>query len=232
MTKVAIFVPIYLEGVDPVGNERFARTVRWFDYMYNSGISNYLHFDDMIVSDNGSSAEKKAQLKRLFPNLRWIEHEVSLTKLGDKHHDYPYCWRALYDYADVCKSGAYRKVYKFDTDAFILSGRLAEFLHCLNTGWTAMGLKRPKGFPADEFSVIIDDSFHLLTTFCQGDFMQHHGKVFERSLPFTHIERNFIVGRFGTDRKPPQQSVLMDAYGQAPLTIDLKFGGIRGRNLT
>ncbi len=223
MTKVAIFVPIYLEGVDPVGNERFARTVRWFDYMLKGKIKKHLNFDDIIVSDNGSSAEKKAQLKQLFPNLRWIEHEVSLTKLGDQHHDYPYCWRALYDYADVCKSGTYRKVYKFDTDAFILTKRLTDYFNSADSGWIAMGLKRPKNFPADEFSVINADSFHLLTTFCQGDFMQHHGKVFERSLPFTHVERNFVVGRFGTDKRFTEQTVLMDAYGQAQLDVKLEF---------
>jgi hypothetical protein len=147
-----------------------------------------------------------------------LRAEPSLT--GGGHVRYPYCWRHLYQLKPIISLG-FEKIICIDSDAFILSRRLAHFVRDLSSGWVAFH-ERKHNFPTAEFQVLCKDAFWIYQDFTAIPYMAHMGKLMEISLPFTDIRHEFFCERSGEDRKAQTEG--QDLYAQASLGTELKFG--------
>lgn len=230
---ILLYAPCYLDGLDDLGNDRLARNLRYLDY-YRS-IKKEIGFDRIVMIDNGSSIDKLAHLKGnvfneyndLISSVESSDLDVwhfqnSLKKTVHGQHDYPYCWRTVYFMRDLIEFYNATKIIFIDSDAFVVSKKLAEYVRRWNKGWHSLYCKK-YDFPESSFHVINQDSFYLLKAYTRdGDFMSRNNKVImEKSLPFTHVHKEFDCDRYGETRVPYRTG--MDLYCQAPLDVPLSF---------
>lgn len=215
--KTCLFSSCYLEGTDAFGGARLARHHKYVNYY--RPLKDVLGFDHFFFSDNGSSPEK---LKLIEGNdVTLFRNTPSLVRGTNGGEDYPYIWRAFYDIRKIIEGGQYKKIVCIDTDAFILSKKLADYVKDLNTGWTAFKVQK-YGFPSAEFFILCEDSFKAYMEFTSGHFLDNNGKVMERVLPFTIINDAFNVDRYGeTEGKQPDESI--DLFGQCRVETEVSF---------
>lgn len=223
--KTVLFAPCYLVGDDALGNSRFERTKRWLQY-YDK-LRDELGFHSIYLCDNASPPELMQRL-RDESGVTFKGHSFENHLSGGGYRLYPYCWRALY--ATSLMFNAFEKVITIDTDGFLLSKRLAEFVKARESGWTAFH-EQLHSFPTAEFHILCQDAWWVYREFTQIPFMGHMGKLMEESLPFTEVRRDFDVERSGekfelvppgrTQVAPPRPE--QDFYGQASLTTELVF---------
>ncbi len=227
--KTCLFTPCFLTGLDEQGDSRLERYKRFIAYY--QPLKTYLGFEDFILIDNASQWTELRQLNPTVldahsmrvlregqPDLKIIQFAEHLSRKST--FDYPYVWRALYAVLKIIP--IYDRIIFNDSDGFVLSKRFAEWLKTRNTGWSVPWCER-WGFPEANISVLCRDMYPALIDMCQGDFMQHNGKCFEKSVPYTHIERGFNVGRYGEENLI--QKPWMDFYAQARLRHPLSFEG-------
>ena len=215
--KTALVTLCYLDGNDASGGSRVERNVKYIEYYRK--LKEQLGFSHFILLDNASSWEARDSFRyRLKDNsdIIFVGFSDYLARKGG--YDYPYCWRGLNylrHYMD-----RFEKLMCIDSDYFVCSERLATYLRELETGWTSLWSAAYQ-FPEAACHVICKDQFYRWDL---TDWNAWNGHVMETFLPFTHIERDFIADRFGELGAPPQNPK-MDAYGQTPVSMEIKFYG-------
>lgn len=230
--KTALFTPIFLEGEDGLGNDRYIRTIRWLDYY--SEIQKELGFDHIWMCDNASPVSQIEKLGGtiLMHGLYKLGRRSDLSihtfaerlrKSGTEGHDYPYCWRALYFMKTLIDLG-FEKIITIDSDCFVVSRALAKYVRELDSGWTTLWCKKWR-FPEASFHVLCKDAFPIFQEFTKNpDFMSHHQSgAMEHLLPFTNVNLDFVTDRYGEVGDTPQTPD-MDLYCQARLTTPLEYG--------
>lgn len=213
--KTALFSPLYLDGSDPVGNSRFTRNQRYIQW--NRTYRKEIGFDDIWMVDNGSKPNLLANLLGQFPDLNIMRY----PNLERTHHNngYIYCWRALWFVRALISLG-YEKIIFLDSDCYIISERLAEFVRSIESGWHAFKCQK-YNFPTAEFNILTRNTFDVFLQYTNEAFESKNGILMERDLPFTHVNSIFNCDRYGETRTP--QSPEMDLYSQRPLDIELTF---------
>lgn len=242
--KSVLYAPSYLEGSDAFGGDRIERTKKFI--LYYRALKERLGFDSIFMCDNGSDPAKVRQLNGViygcdekFDDARMLDcsgdpfqNDLKILWFKERYtrgagFDYPYCWRNLYAIHILLTKFGYEKVITTDTDGFVVSGRLAEFVKNCNSGWQAFWIKK-YSFPTAEFHILNKDAFPLFSKFTAPHFMKYNGYCMETLLPFTHINRQFDFDRYGEDEIP--QSWSMDYYAQCRLEYQPRFmGGMHGQ---
>lgn len=233
--KTALMAPCFLDGNDPMGNDRLERYVRWLRYYLD--IQHQLGFDRVVLFDNSSSLDRMHALADAVPHsylkhpehlmLESIHERVTIFRMepnlvrGDGPHAYPYCWRALYGIKDLIRLG-YRKVIAIDTDCFVLTHRAADYIRGLQSGWVSFWCESG-GHPDSTIHVLSEDAFQVYQQYTSEPWEKKVGRMMEWDLPFTACTRDYRYSKFGEYRHPPQDDT-MDVYGQASLKTELTFG--------
>lgn len=214
--RTALITPCYLNGFDGFGNPRLARNIKYIQYYLS--IQEHLGFEKIFFIDNASDPENVAALEMVGKDqIEVIRFDQHLKRGGI--YDYAYCWRALYEIGPLIDRG-YEKIVTLDTDAFILSQRLADLVKHSNTGWWSVWCNKYE-FPEASFHVLCEDSFIILKTYMEIPWRERNGVMMETALPFTHILKGLNCDRFGEDDTP--QDSTMDFYGQAKNHMNLRF---------
>ncbi len=123
----------------------------------------------------------------------------------------------------------FEKIITCDTDAYILSPRLAHHIRALDSGYTA--LWSPKyNFPAAEITVLCKDAFPLMREWFKTPWEERSASkvLFEKAPPFTNICKSFMGDRYGEFPNDDgsvgwPQTPEMDYYTQFQLSIPLRF---------
>lgn len=152
------------------------------------------------------------------------ESDLKVIRFG-KHwergqeYDYPYGWRTVHAARMVAE--AYDKIIFIDSDGFVLSRRLANWIKELNDGWHALWC--PKySFPEANCHILTREHYPAFFKFTEGDPYQHNNTgMMENILPFTHVHREFVSNRYGEWGEP--QHPTMDFYAQARTMRRLEF---------
>lgn len=223
-----MFSPLYLDGSDLLGNDRVERTVKYVNYYRN--LKRELNFDSFVFYDNASDINRIDDFKyKINANehhdVDVFSNRIHLPRTGIL--GYPYCWRALWALRPMMLSGAIRKILLFDTDCFVVSSRLGEFIRECNSGWVTVMCERYQ-FPEAAFQIINLDSFPMFLTFTDRPWGQFVGRVMETELPY-NVLTNFNCDRYGESREAQRPE--MDLYAQAPVDIPLSYNGQRRRDL-
>ena len=194
------------------------RHLRYLKY-YRS-IKEQIGFDDIYFLNNGPIYTGDIIRVDVQPRITFFDVQThSAPLLTDSEFcAYPYCWRGIYWMRYLFDMG-WDKIIFCDTDGFILSKRLMEYVKNCNSGWIAF--KEEKySWPTSEFHIINKDAQPILERFCaEMSYMARGNKEMEAVLPFTHVETGFKVRRAGEDRLPIDG---YDFYGQCPNDMEIK----------
>lgn len=218
----------YLDGIDEQGSPRLERNLRWLDY-YGPGSG--INWDRRWLFDNCSHRSKYWELGLSIYN-QWglliedsgrdkntgvLRYSTHLPR-GEGENQYPFCWRALWNFRWLIEAGA-EKIVFIDSDAFILSRRMAKYINDLSTGWTTFWIPR-HDFPSAEVQIICRDTFPLFLDYTKGPWQEKVGQCMEKVLPFTLVNKSFVCDRYGESREAQRPE--MDAYFQGLVGIPLR----------
>ncbi len=184
--------------------DRIIRNLNWLKYIKN--LQSDLGFTRIALLDNASSKDnlellrprihnEAGELKFMFMEpgvLDVYRFDTHLPRMGNL--EYPFCWRGLKYIKRFLKE--YDKIVFMDTDFYVLSPKLAEFIKGLNTGWTTF-YSQYYDFPECSCWVLCKDSFYLLDEFPIPTYTCYNGTPMEDLLPFTNIVTEFRGDRYG-----------------------------------
>lgn len=216
--RACLYTPMFLDGVDDQGNSRLDRNIRYVKYY--SAIQSEIGFDDIIFADNASSYDSM----RAFKDAVGLKYPVQIHKFHQHlarggTFNMPYVWRALHHIRDLIAEG-YQKIICIDSDAFVLTKKLANHIRDTNTGWEALWCAK-YGFPEAACHWISEDQFSFFLGYTSVPWERMNNLVMENSLPFTKVNKDFVSDRFGENFC--EQTEIMDFYGQSNLKTKLEF---------
>lgn len=238
--STALITPCFLEGRDKFGNDRLVRNLRYLEYY--RGIRRELGWHKVFLLDNASPSglveqlgTKELYLEMVTPDYMtgWLRSkdpgaDLTVVRFNDRLvHDgtdygYPYCWRALYYVNELIRQG-YRKILHIDSDAFVLSARMVEFIRTTNTGWYSFWCPRWR-FPEAAIHVINEDAFDRFREYTDTPWCDRVGRRMETDLPFTAVHHDFVGDRYG-EMGAPRPADWMDFYCQAPTWFTMAYRG-------
>jgi hypothetical protein len=182
----------------------------WLEYSrkdyQNMGISHILLLDD-------GSDEK--QLKKLdLPIYRELPEELPKasiftfsTHLGrPEHHNFLGWWRSFLLTPVLAERYGFDKLLHIESDAYVLSQQLRDYLAKVSSGWTALWCPHYE-MPETAIQVICRDQFNKMK-----DFVPPPNTDPEMCLPFTCVNKDFIGDRYG--EYGPNSPLNIDYYCQ------------------
>lgn len=117
--------------------------------------------------------------------------------------DYPGWYRSYSFAAKYAYKFGYQKVIHIESDAYVLTQSMYDYINNLNTGWVTFWCKQ-HNFPENAIQVICEDEIYNFYKISSQPYSVFKGKDIERMLPYTKVERNFIGDRYSeyTDTIP------------------------------
>ena len=113
---------------------------------------------------------------------------------------FPGWWRSFTFASQVARRYSFSKIIHCESDAYVISHRLAEYIRTLGHGWTAFWCPR-HAFPEAALQVIcggaIADLEHLHGTARESWYRAGPADFAELCLPFTNVNRGFRGDRYG-----------------------------------
>lgn len=157
----------------------------------------------LLVHDGPIDVDLK---NKLFLETEYYINDNNLkefeTKLLHQHPVFPSWWRSFM-YALKKGKTSYDKIIHIESDAYIFSKRLLDYLDTANSGWISLYSKK-HGLPESAIQIINKDAFNRIDDMPE---MWHFEKIAEFGIPFTKIEKSFIGDRYGEDNKLPRHSI-------------------------
>ena len=202
--RTALMTGCFLDGTYPTGYSRLGALKRW-KYFYEL---NDLGQNDIWIFDNGSSPVKHEYWRA---NCYFFRHDEQLKR--GEGLDYPSCWRNLWSIRGLIEFG-YKKIIMVDTDAYVISQKMSDYIKNLKSGWVAFHVPK-HNFPSAECQILCEDSFPEFLKYTKGKFTDKVGLLMERDIPFTHVEKKFNCDRFGEYEPKVLPDDSVDGYFQA-----------------
>ena len=124
-------------------------------------------------------------------------------------------WRSFSACLDIAEKYNYEKIIHIESDAFLISNRMFNYIDSLKTGWTGLWANK-YNFPESCIQVICKDQFDSFRNFvtCGSHELSKKGLA-EKIIPFTNVERRFIGDRYG--EKVNKQMEGLDYFCQTKL---------------
>lgn len=199
------------------------RYKRWVDHVYprrqafgadsifliNDGSDN-IGFDSRLAIVDGEH-DLPAQLLGDMAIVTFVE------RLGrPAMFCYPGWWRSFTYSVRIARHFDFDKIIHIESDAYVCSKRLADYLRSINRGWTVLWSKG-YNFPETAIQVICRDAYPSLAQFADRklSFFQTSNRAAEYLFPFDKVENRFTGDRCGIlDRAARSQA--FDYLAQVP----------------
>ena len=187
-------------AVDPHEAHGWARYRRWIEY-YGTRL-NALGAGAACVINDGSLSVAPVEVfdATVLPDT--LPSGVAIiqfdARLGRRAlFDCPGWWRSFCFSRQLARHYGYRKLIHIESDFFVLSPALMDYIASMSQGWTAL-FSRYYQVPETGVQIICEDAFGRLddvsrTAEASGFSLSQA----ELALPFTAIERRFIGDRLG-----------------------------------
>ena len=208
---------------------------KWIDYY--AAIKEDLGIDYIFLIDDGSadpSLEQSSLVNMLsadddlpdeLPNkINIITFKEHLGRPSIEEH--LGWWRSFTYSINLAQKYGFEKIIHIESDFYIVSERLINFIHSLNSGWTSM-YSSHFNFPETAIQIICKDSYDLLENARQSAIAANYRitQLAEHSLPFTNVCRDFTGDRIG--EMPVLKKWVfgdngideLDYYGQLPTNV-------------
>jgi hypothetical protein len=108
---------------------------------------------------------------------------------------YPGWWRSFLHSLEIAEKLGAEKIIHIESDAYILSQRLVDFINRADAGWHVLWAQR-YGLPETAIQVICRDQFPAFEQFRNGSNELIGQDIAERLLPFTSVDKRFKGDRY------------------------------------
>jgi hypothetical protein len=189
---------------DKLGRHSFKRYNKWLEHHLKKldqfGASNIFLIDDGSSEIGISTSHDVMRAESLLDELSAQVNCVTfIENLGrESVLCYPGWWRSFTYSLAVAEHFGMQRIIHIESDFFVLSDRLIQFIKEKNNGWTSL-YSRHYDFPETGIQIIAADAFPLLRTVLENVRREEFRceREAELLLPFTEIERGFKGDRFG-----------------------------------
>jgi len=187
------------------------RYIKWLKF-YNS-IS--LNTDKILMIDDGSPIIPNIKSVEAIPcqdtNKESDDFKNSIlyfqNNFGRKGIlDYPGWFRSFSFAAEYAKKFNYKKIIHIESDIFLMSDKIVNYINSLTSGWTSFPCRR-HGFPESGIQIICEDQLDNFYNFCEKGYDEYRGLAIETILPFTSVQNEFIGDRYGEYLDAPPKNV-------------------------
>lgn len=173
---------------------------KWLNFFLRSE----LYRDQILIIDDGSPTVptwRGVGYFEVLPDAQPSEKTVLFhfrENLGRPAIlDYPGWFRSFVFAAEYARKYGFNKIVHIESDCFLYSPRIVEFVNNLALGWVAFWCPR-WSFPETCIQVVCADQ---LSNYLALGALQYSesfcGKTIETLLPFTHVRKDFIGDRYG-----------------------------------
>ena len=193
--KSIVFCTSYIRDADAWAT----RYKRWLDYYqdFPLDVVKRLMIDDgspyLPPADVIKTVSNTAPLASLEDRNLIIRFDDNLGRQSIK--DYPGWWRSFLHSVEVARELGADKIIHIESDAYILSPRLRDFLEQTSTGWHVLWTQH-NNFPETAIQVICRDQFEIFEDFKQKNPTLHFPDMAEHMLPFTAVNKEFKGDRY------------------------------------
>ena len=176
-----------------------ARYRKWIDAVRLSGLKNSLI---LLIDDASPSLPRWEDVTIVnegeeIPLNQPIVIYHFKTRLGrPSMFDFPGWYRSYAFAAVVAKEMAFDRVLHIESDAFLISERLRQFVNNFADGWVALWPEK-KGVPESGLQFIAGSHIKRFQDFTSRNYDEFRGKIIENEIPFSHINKEFIGDRYG-----------------------------------
>ena len=181
-----------------------SRYQRWLDY-YETMPINAIR---KIMIDDGSPYLPSEKI------INTVHHSSSLSLHNDTNliirfddnlgrqsgSAYPGWWRSFLHSINIANELAVDKIIHIESDAYILTPRLVNFINEIESGWHVLWSPRYK-FPETAIQIICRDQFEVFEKFKNNNPSLSFSDIAERLLPFTAIHQQFKGDRYSEIKK-------------------------------
>ncbi|AJC20674.1 hypothetical protein [Pandoraea pulmonicola] len=193
--KTLVFCTSYIRDAD-AWRQRYHR---WLDYYRNGPIK----ADRLLMIDDGSPwLPSEDLIPTISADSDLAAHDSTHaivrfdTNLGRQSMSlYPGWWRSFLHSITIARAIDADKIVHLESDAYILSKSLADFINGADAGWHVMWAQR-YAMPETAIQVICRDQFDALETFRDEHPDLDFADIAERLLPFTSVNREFKGDRY------------------------------------
>lgn len=109
-------------------------------------------------------------------------------------------WRSFLFSVKIARRYGFRKIIHVESDAYLLSRSIVDYLNRLDAGWTAFWCPRYE-MPEAGIQVIAEDQFAAMEQLAETDVRTLAKKLAEYCLPFTRVDKSFVGNRYGEYRQ-------------------------------
>lgn len=176
-----------------------SRYQRWLDYYENIPIDAV----KKIMIDDGSPFLPPAEI------INTVSHSAPLAENGDKNliirfdnnlgrqsgADYPGWWRSFLHSVNVANELGVDKIIHIESDAYIMTPRLVNFINEIESGWNVLWSPRYR-MPETAIQVICRDQFAIFEKFKDKHPDYFFPDIAEKLLPFTTVHKQFKGDRY------------------------------------
>jgi hypothetical protein len=179
-----------------------ARYRPWIDYYQNVPLrrdATYM-FDDASPfrpSDARLEIEEALADAPDFSKIRFHRFAAHLGREGLLGH--LGWWRSFIYSLEVARRYGFRRIVHVESDAYVLSEAMVDYLNRLDSGWTVLWCERYR-MPEPAIQVIAEDQYPAFQRIAGLGVEKLALQMAEATLPFTHVERRFAGNRYGETR--------------------------------
>jgi tetratricopeptide (TPR) repeat protein len=109
--------------------------------------------------------------------------------------DFPGWYRGMFASVSLAMHYGFERIIHVESDSFILTQRLSEYLASRISGWTVLWCPE-FNCPESAIQVLCRDAFHLVEQLAAKGPFAFRDQPAELTLPFTTIEKDFIGDRY------------------------------------
>jgi hypothetical protein len=199
--KSFLFCTSYINN--EISGQHSLRYKKWIEYY--SSIKKELGVEYIFVIDDGSAIQDLAMgdeiglinmdrglPARLSKKINILTFRDHLGRQVQNYAAYPGWWRSFTYSVKIADKYGFKKIVHIESDFYVISQRLRDFLKRLKCGWTAL-YSSFYHFPETAIQIICQDCFALLIEICaKAESSKYEfDRVAEEVLPFTSVIRHF-----------------------------------------
>lgn len=177
-----------------------ARYRRWVDFCLDGKLTH----DQLLLVDDGSPQLPSWRGLKTLQELpdRQPSEKMVLFHFGNNLGrggvvDYAGWFRSFTLAAVYARKYGFEKVVHVESDSFVFSRRMVDYINRLSTGWTTFWCPR-WNFPETCIQVICQDQLESYAHLAEIPYAsQLAGKPIEMLLPFTQVRKDFVGDRYG-----------------------------------
>lgn len=179
------------------------RYKRWLDFHQKINFGE-THF--IMIDDGSAFCPPATEIAVITPKQSLPEGQSSIIRFENRLGrssllSYPGWWRSFLHSVDVAHSIGASKIIHVESDAFIISERMRDYINSLCSGWTTFWATS-YNFPETAIQVICEDQFDVMASFKDRLPESLEGRFAEELLPFTHVNREMVGDRYSEFRVP------------------------------